>query len=79
MKTFAFAVAGLFLVQATQAQMLVISDNYNVATSGTGFALGSGVNAGINPPLTRLTGAASSELRYIQTATGNRWRFVFCL
>jgi hypothetical protein len=47
----------------------VIADNYNVAGSGTGFALNTGVNSGINPPATRLTGTAASNLRYITTTT----------
>ena len=48
----------------------IISDNYNVSTTTTGFALDNGVNYGINPPTTRLTGTAAANLRYIQTATG---------
>lgn len=47
----------------------IVSDTYNVTGSGSGFALGSGVNSGINPPTTRLTGAAASSLRYINTGT----------
>lgn len=50
-------------------QTTIISDNYNVTTSGTGFALGAGVNTGITPPTTRLTGTAAPNLRYYQTAT----------
>src|SRR5262249_30062911 len=34
----------------------------------SGFTLGSGVNSGINPPTTRLTGSAASGLRYIKTS-----------
>ncbi len=44
----------------------IISDNYDVTTSGTGFALGEGVNTGITPPTTRLTGTAAANLRYLQ-------------
>ncbi len=55
-------------VHDTAGQILV-SDDCNVTGSGTGFALGSGVNSGINPPTTRLTGPAASNLRYLQTAT----------
>ncbi len=48
----------------------IIGDNYNVTPNGTGFALSTGVNAGINPPTTtRLTGTAAANLRYIATAT----------
>src|ERR1051325_4157010 len=51
------------------AQTAIISDTYTGTTSGTGFALGNGVNTGINPPTTRLTGTAVANLRYYQTAT----------
>ena len=47
----------------------ILSDNYNVTGSGTGFALNTGINTGINPPTTRLTGTAASGLRYIHTGT----------
>jgi endonuclease/exonuclease/phosphatase family metal-dependent hydrolase len=47
----------------------IIADNYNVTGSGSGFALASGVNTGINPPTTRLTGSAAANLRYISTGT----------
>jgi endonuclease/exonuclease/phosphatase family metal-dependent hydrolase len=47
----------------------VIADNYNVIGSGSGFASGSGVNTGINPPTTRMTGSAAANLRYISTGT----------
>lgn len=50
-------------------QVTVISDNYNVTTAGTGFGLNAGVNTGINPPTTRMTGTAAPNLRYYQTAT----------
>jgi autotransporter-associated beta strand protein len=48
---------------------VIINDSYTVTTSGTGFALNHGVNTGINPPTTRLTGTAATNLRYIQTVT----------
>ena len=49
------------------AQTVIIADDFNATSSGTGFALGSGVNSGINPPTaTRLTGSAASGLRYYQ-------------
>jgi hypothetical protein len=47
---------------------LIINDNYNVIGSGSGFALGSGVNSGINPSPTRLTGITAPNLRYIKTS-----------
>jgi hypothetical protein len=63
--------AVVFLMAGTLAYgQLIIADNYNVPTAGTGFALNTGVNAGINPPATRLTGSVAEDLRYIQTATG---------
>ena len=34
-----------------------------------GFALNTGINSGINPPTTRLTGTAAASLRYINTGT----------
>lgn len=46
---------------------LILSDNYEVETTTTGFELNSGVNFGINPPATRLTGAAAPNLRYFNT------------
>ncbi|HWI59332.1 MAG TPA: hypothetical protein VNZ22_19045, partial [Bacillota bacterium] len=75
------ALAALSLGAASGAT-LIIGDNYNVATTTTGFALDQGVNAGINPPTTRLTGTAAAGLRYYKysgtkadskhTITGNR-------
>ena len=50
------------------AQTLIISDQYNIANAGSGFALGSGVNSGINPPTTRLTGSQAANLRYLKLA-----------
>lgn len=62
---------GVLLFGAISAKgQLILSDNYNVTTSGTGFALGSGINTGINPPTTRFTGSAAANLRYYQTVTG---------
>lgn len=59
----------LSLAGAVHGQ-LIIADNYNVTGNGSGFALDNGVNSGINPPTTRLTGSAAADLRYIQTITG---------
>jgi hypothetical protein len=50
----------------------IISDNYNVTTTTTGWTLNNGVNYGINPPTTRLTGTAAANLRYIDTLEGGR-------
>lgn len=47
----------------------IISDNYNTTALGAGFDLDTGVNTGINPPTTRLTGTAKANLRYIHTGT----------
>ena len=53
---------------AAQGQS-IIADNYDVTGSGTGFTLGSGVNSGINPPTTRLTGSTAANMRYLYTFT----------
>ena len=71
---------GLVLGLAMSARsQIVIADNYNVAGSGTGFALGSGVNSGINPPATRLTGTAAANLRYISTASPSKTNTAFSI
>ncbi|HRZ92214.1 MAG TPA: hypothetical protein P5022_04850, partial [Candidatus Paceibacterota bacterium] len=49
---------------AAPGQILIVADDYNVTGQGTGFALDAGVNTGINPPATRLTGLAAPNLRY---------------
>ncbi len=51
---------------AARGQILIVADDYNVTGKGTGFALDAGVNTGINPPVTRLTGLAAPNLRYYQ-------------
>jgi hypothetical protein len=51
------------------ATTLIVGDSYNVTASGAGFALNTGLNTGINPPTTRLTGSAAPNLRYICTGT----------
>jgi hypothetical protein len=69
--TLLVAIATLFVAGAiAHGQLLIVADDYNVTGSGTGFALNTGVNSGINPPTTRLTGSVADDLRYIQTATG---------
>ncbi len=59
--------AALFCLHVSFGQVIV-SDNYNVTGTGTGFALNTGVNSGINPPATRLAGSAAANLRYLLTA-----------
>lgn len=66
---FVTAIAAVLGAFTANSQTLIVSDNYNVTTSGTGFDLGSGVNTGIIPPTTRITGIASNDLRYIETVT----------
>ena len=67
MKKFTPVVAAFAVAALTSNAQVIISDDYNVATSGNGFALNAGVNFGINPPTTRLTGTAATDLRYIYT------------
>ncbi len=64
--TLALCVAGF---SSARAGTVVISDAYNVTGTGSGFALNTGINSGINPPTTRLTGTVASNLRYINTGT----------
>lgn len=45
----------------------IVSDTYNIAATNAGFALNNGINTGINPPTTRLTGTAKANLRYLLT------------
>ncbi len=70
MKNLVQFAAILFLAGLTAHGQTIIADDYNVTGSGTGFALGSGVNSGINPPTTRLTGSMAANMRYFRTATG---------
>ena len=63
-----FLQISILIVTHARGQVIV-SDNYNVAGSGTGFALGAGVNSGINPPATRLAGVEAANLRYIPRTT----------
>ena len=68
--------AGLVLAVSTlgpaSGATTIISDNYSVTTTTAGFTLNNGVNYGINPPMTRLTGTARANLRYIDTLEGGR-------
>jgi endonuclease/exonuclease/phosphatase family metal-dependent hydrolase len=61
----------VFLIgsMSSHAVTTIVSDNYNVTGSGTGFDLNAGINSGINPPTTRLGGSAKANLRYINTGT----------
>src|ERR1043165_4731812 len=59
----------IVLISFAAHGQVIVSDNYNVTGSGTGFALNAGVNTGINPPTTRLSGTAAANLRYINTGT----------
>jgi hypothetical protein len=60
----------LLAITGTAQGALVLADNYDVAGNGDGFALGAGLNSGINPPATRLTGSltgSATDLRYLAT------------
>jgi hypothetical protein len=63
--------AGLLCIMSGRARgaTLIIGDNHTVTGTGSGFALNAGINSGINPPTTRLTGTAAANLRYINTGT----------
>lgn len=65
--TFGKSAAMFLLTVAAAHGQLLISDNYNTTGSGSGFALGSGANSGINPPTTRFTGSLAPNMRYIVT------------
>src|ERR1041385_3046152 len=78
MKICIIMTAGFLSASGVRGQ-IIIADNYNVATSGTGFGLNSGVNAGINPPSTRLTGSVAANLRYISTASPSKTNTAFSI
>src|SRR6188768_778050 len=62
----------LLTITGTTHGQIVLADDYDVIGNGDGFALGAGLNSGINPPATRLTGSVTgtaTDLRYIQTFT----------
>jgi autotransporter-associated beta strand protein len=62
--------AGISALVGTSAfGATILSDNFNVTGSGSGFNLNAGINSGINPPTTRITGSAAAGLRYINTGT----------
>lgn len=64
-----------FLAVGAAFGQFIVSDNYNVTGNGTGFALNTGVNAGIDPPATRLSGTGAANLRYISTGTKTNTAF----
>lgn len=69
--TLTLAVAALLASGAVARAQLLVADDYGAANVNSGFALGEGVNSGINPPdTTRLAGSAASGLRYVYTQTG---------
>ena len=68
MKNLMKSAAVLLLACVTAQGQTIIADNYNVVNVGDGFLLGAGVNSGINPPDTRLTGSAADGLRYMNRA-----------
>ena len=69
MNTFIKSAAILLLAGAAVQAQTIIADNYDVVNVGSGFLANEGVNSGINPPATRLTGTAADGLRYINRAS----------
>ncbi|HOC57438.1 MAG TPA: PEP-CTERM sorting domain-containing protein [Verrucomicrobiota bacterium] len=69
MKNLIQTAAVLLLAAATASGQIIIADKYDVTGSDTGFALGSGVNSGINPPATRMTGSLAANMSYLYTFT----------
>ena len=65
--TLMLGLSGVLIGNVSRGVTTIVSDSYNVTGSGSGFALDTGVNTGINPPATRLTGTAAANLRYIST------------
>ena len=62
-------IVAMLVAISARAQTTVVSDNFTATTVGTGFALGAGVNTGINPPTNRITGSAAANLRYMLAVT----------
>ncbi len=65
---FAVAALTLGLINGPAWGQTLVMDTYDVPGSGSGFDLNTGVNTGVNPPTTRLTGTAVAGLRYLPTA-----------
>jgi endonuclease/exonuclease/phosphatase family metal-dependent hydrolase len=61
--------SGILFCNVSRGATTIVSDNYDVTDTNSGFALNAGINAGINPPTTRLGGTAKANLRYINTGT----------
>lgn len=58
------------ITSSAPGQTLIISDTYDSPNVNSGFVLGEGINSGIIPPVTRLTGTAKDGLRYLKYAGG---------
>jgi hypothetical protein len=67
--TLILGLTSVLFAEISRGATTIVSDNYNVTDTNSGFALNTGVNAGINPPTTRLTGTAKANLRYLHTGT----------
>lgn len=55
---------------SAQAATLILGDDFDVVSSGTGFGLDAGVNRGITATTTRLQGTAAAGIRYWKTEGG---------
>src|SRR5688572_12823667 len=67
--TLMISLSGVLACNVSRGVTIILSDTYNVTSTNSGFALNTGINAGINPPTTRLGGTAKANLRYIDTGT----------
>ena len=79
------AVGIVWLVPVVFGQTTIIRDDYNASGRGTGFLLNQGINSGIHPPATRLTGSAAPRITYLYTQGSRprpprliRWRQQTC-
>jgi hypothetical protein len=69
-RIFARVILFVFIAALGAKGQVILSDNYNVSGTGSGFGLNAGVNSAINPPgSSRLSGTISTNLRYIPTIT----------
>lgn len=59
---------GFLITSPVFGATVIVSDNFTAVNVNSGFALGEGVNSGINPPTTRLTGTAAPDLHYVRRA-----------
>ena len=65
------AALSVALATSTFGATVIISDNCSVSggdSTTNGFNLGEGINTGINPPTTRLTGTLATNLHYVRRA-----------